>query len=79
MAGGFTFGSRTIDMRAGSKFLAELDEALPSAEYDMYSYARLGDWIVGVENTAPPGRTAWWALSSYLFEYPGPLQGPIRR
>ncbi len=60
MAGGLTFGSRTIDMRAGSKFLAELDEALPVAEYDMYSYARLGDWIVGVENTAPPGRTAWW-------------------
>lgn len=60
MAGGPTFDSRTIDMRAGSRFLAELDEALPTAEYDLYSYARLGDWIVGIQNTAPPGRTAWW-------------------
>ena len=60
MAGGPTFDSRTIDMRAGSSFLAELDEALPLAEYEMYAYARLGDWIVGVRNTAPPGRTAWW-------------------
>ena len=60
MAGGPTFDSRTIDMRAGSEFLAGLDEALVLADYDMYSYARLGDWIVGVQNTAPPGRTAWW-------------------
>ncbi len=60
MAGGPTFDSRTIDMRPGSRFLTELDKALPVAEYDMYSYARLGDWIVGVQNTAPPGRTAWW-------------------
>ena len=60
MAGGPTLDSRTFDMRAGSRFLAELDDALPGAEYELYSYARLGDWIVGVRNTAPPGRTAWW-------------------
>ncbi len=60
MAGGPTFDSRTLDMRIGSRFLAELDEALSLADYDLYTYARLGDWIVGVENTAPPGLTAWW-------------------
>ncbi len=60
MAGMPTFDDRTIDMRSGSEFLAELDAALPDADYTMYNYTRLGDWIVGVENAAPPGQTAWW-------------------
>ena len=55
-----TLDDRTVDMRAGSVFLAELDDALPDAGYTIYSYTRLGDWIVGAENAAPPGRTAWW-------------------
>lgn len=60
MAGVPTFDRRTIDMRAGSAFLASLDDALPDAAYTMYSYTRLGDWIVGAENAAPAGQTAWW-------------------
>jgi hypothetical protein len=55
-----TLDDRTIDMRTGSEFLAELDDALPDADYTMYNYTRLGDWIVGAENAAPPGQTAWW-------------------
>lgn len=60
MAGMPTLDDRTMDMRAGSTFLAELDDALPDADFTMYNYTRLGDWIVGAENAAPPGRTAWW-------------------
>lgn len=60
MAGMPTLDDRAVDMRAGSEFLAELDEALPDADYTMYSYTRLGDWIVGPENAAPPGRDPWW-------------------
>ncbi len=60
MAGMPSFDDRTVDMRSGSEFLAELDDALPDADYVMYNYTRLGDWIVGAENAAPPGQTAWW-------------------
>lgn len=60
IAGWPTFDERTLDMRAGSEFLTDLDNALPDADYTMYNYTRLGDWIVGAENAAPPGRTAWW-------------------
>ena len=60
MAGMPTFDGRTIDMRRGSEFLAELDDALQDADYTMYNYTRLGDWVVGAENAAPPGQTAWW-------------------
>ncbi len=60
MAGMPTLDDRTVDMRAGSEFLAQLDDALPGAEYTMYNYTRLDDWIVGAENAAPPGQTAWW-------------------
>ncbi len=55
-----TLDRRAKDMRAGSPFLAELDEALAEADYELYTYTRLGDWIVGEENAAPPGETPWW-------------------
>lgn len=58
-----TLDQRTIDMRADSDFLAALNEALADADYELFCYTRLGDWIVGVENAAPPGRTAWWVPS----------------
>ena len=72
-----TLDQRAVDMRADSEFLAELDEALPEAEYELYSYARLGDWIVGVENAAPPGLTAWWVPSPPLsFAHLGAANDP---
>jgi len=58
-----TLDQRTIDMRADSDFLAALNEALADADYELFCYTRLGDWIVGVENAAPPGQTAWWVPS----------------
>ena len=58
-----TLDQRTIDMRADSDFLAALNEAFADADYELFCYTRLGDWIVGVENAAPPGQTAWWVPS----------------
>ncbi len=77
MAGIPTLDDRTVDMRAGSVFLAELDDALQDADYTMYNYARLGDWVVGAENAAPPGRTAWWVPTPPLsFSHLGALNDP---
>lgn len=55
-----TFDRRRIDMRSGSDLLQRLDAALPAARYTVYPYVRLGDFIVGAANAAPPGSTAWW-------------------
>ncbi len=53
-----TIEDRVVDMRADSAFLCTLDEAEQC--YEVLPYCRLHDWIVGEENAAPPGRTAWW-------------------
>jgi pimeloyl-ACP methyl ester carboxylesterase len=58
-----TLDRRAADMRCGSEFLAGLDEQLATAPYELYTYARLGDMIVGVENAAPPGEDPWWVAN----------------
>ncbi len=55
-----TLDDRVVDMRAGSAFLADLDTALPECTYDLFSYVRLGDVIVGQVNAAPAPSSAWW-------------------
>ena len=45
-------------MRPGSPFLAALDAQKP--DYQIIPYVRLDDGVVGEENSAPPGQTAWW-------------------
>jgi hypothetical protein len=50
--------SRVRDMRKGSDFLSHLEGNV--RDFDLIPYARLGDWIVGAENTAPAGMTPWW-------------------
>lgn len=63
MAGIPTFDRLVIDMRAGSAFLAALDEALPGAGYELVPYARLGDAMVGASNSAPAGASPWWVAN----------------
>jgi pimeloyl-ACP methyl ester carboxylesterase len=53
-----SFEPRVTDMRAGSEFLTRLDSA--PRDYTLVPYGRLGDFIVGVQNTAPPGETTRW-------------------
>ncbi len=57
-----------IDMRPGSAFLRRLDAAWPDRRYKVVPYARLGDRIVGIENTAPPGHRPWW-VPNEAFEF----------
>ena len=57
-----TFDQRVIDMRSGSEFLDRLNAA--PRRYELIPYARLGDMVVGEENAAPPGETAWWLAKS---------------
>ncbi|MBX3403729.1 MAG: hypothetical protein KF699_10005 [Phycisphaeraceae bacterium] len=59
-----TLEDRVVDMRAGSAFLCALDEC--EQGFEVLPYCRLGDWIVGCENAAPPGRTAWWVPNQPL-------------
>ena len=55
-----TLDQRKHERRSGSPFLQSLDEDLEASGYELYTYTRLGDLIVGSENTAPPGMTPWW-------------------
>lgn len=53
-------GPLAMDMRAGSGFLKQLDQALDQADYPVFPYVRLGDAIVGASRAAPHGQTPWW-------------------
>ena len=66
----------TRDMRPGSALLGELDEALPSAAYELLCYARLNDVLVGATNTAPPGRHPFWVSGSVMFSHVGSRKDP---
>jgi len=63
-----TFDRLQIDMRAGSDFLAALNDDPTSSDFEIIPYGRLGDTIVGVENVAPPGMQPWW-LPNLPFEF----------
>lgn len=63
LAGIPTADARQIDMRAGSAFLKQLDLQLPEADYELYTYSRLDDLIVGTENAAPLGANPWWVAN----------------
>lgn len=55
------------DMKAGSEFLQRLDAGLAVTEFELVPYTRLDDWVVGPQNTAPPGQTPHW-VSARPFE-----------
>ncbi len=62
-----TLDGRVIDMRHDSDFLARLN-AEPR-DYEIYPYARLGDEVVGEENSAPPGHIAWWLPKTFSLSH----------
>ena len=63
LAGLPTFDKRQRDMRAGSNFLETLNADATSQDFEIVTYARLGDAIVGVANSAMPGKVPWWVPS----------------
>lgn len=60
LAGLPTLDEKQIDMRYGSAFLTNLEDAYESSSYELIPYVRLGDAIVGVENAAPFEDTPYW-------------------
>jgi pimeloyl-ACP methyl ester carboxylesterase len=56
----FAIDSAAIRMRAGSVFLAALDEQLPDLAYELICYTRLHDEFVGATRTAPLGHHPRW-------------------
>ena len=55
-----TTDQRQKDMRKGSDFLEFLNGTQDYEPYVLYSYARLGDTIVGIENVTLDGESVWW-------------------
>ena len=53
-------GGVQADLRRGSQFLRTLSANEDPSSYELYSYVRLGDALVGTANASPPGRQAWW-------------------
>jgi pimeloyl-ACP methyl ester carboxylesterase len=64
----FSPDSLVRDMHADSAFLAGLDEVLPTADYELTCYVRLGDHVVGPQNAAPEGVPLWWVPSDPFTE-----------
>lgn len=54
------FERRASDMRRGSALLALLNEHCPPPDYEIISYARLDDLIVGAANCCPMQGDLWW-------------------
>jgi hypothetical protein len=54
-------------MRPDSGLMTYLAEQARQAEYELYPYVCKGDWIVGEEYAAPPGREPLW-LAGHRFQ-----------
>ena len=52
--------SRAMDMRPGSKLLRDLDGAFTPDAYEIVSYVRLGDGVVGETAARGPDERLWW-------------------
>lgn len=61
-----SFDSKQINMRPGSRFIAELNDAWAAQDYTLFAYVRIGDTVVGQENAAPPGEMPWWVSNKFL-------------
>ena len=63
-------------MRPGSPFVAALNAQTP--DYQIIPYVRLDDGVVGEENSAPPGRNAWWVPNKPLDSAHMSAKGDVR-
>jgi pimeloyl-ACP methyl ester carboxylesterase len=52
------------ELRYHSARLLEIDNS--ARNYPIYPYARLGDMIVGVQNTSPPNEAVWWVYTPWF-------------
>lgn len=56
----FTWTALMRQLAPGSAFIEALNHPETARPYEVIPYARLGDALVGEENTAPPGEIPWW-------------------
>jgi hypothetical protein len=56
-------------MRAGSVFLNQLDEADAGRDYELCCYARTNDEIVGARRSAPEGEAPYWVHGPWHFSH----------
>ncbi|QOV89496.1 lipase family protein [Humisphaera borealis] len=56
----YLFISTQRDMRRGSTFLQQLNDAGHTPDYPIIPYVRLADLTVGEQNAAPPGQIPIW-------------------
>ena len=56
----YLFVSTQRDMRRGSSFLQQLNDAGHQPDYPIIPYVRLADITIGEQNAAPPGQTPIW-------------------
>jgi hypothetical protein len=59
-------GLAPFELRRGSAFLKALGERERPAEYELVTYVRLGDWVVGPANAAPAGTGVHWVSTPPL-------------
>ena len=52
------------DLKPGSVFMNKLNRT--PMPYPIYCYVCLGDTVIGQNNAAPPGETAWWVPDAPL-------------
>jgi hypothetical protein len=69
-----TLDARVRDMREGSPFLLRLNSeesttAPAQQRYELYTYVRLEDGVVGEQHAAPPGVTPWWVPSGFTLSH----------
>jgi hypothetical protein len=56
-------------LKPGSKILRDMDHDQAHLPYPIYCYARLNDWVVGAENTAPIGLYPFWVPGPPLISH----------
>lgn len=78
----------SAQLRPGSDVMRRLDDAFPARSYELTCLALRRDWLVGEENTAPPGHDSHWldpvgfvprTLSHFASIYDRRLQVEIAR
>jgi pimeloyl-ACP methyl ester carboxylesterase len=77
MAEWLRLDSAAADMRAGSPFLAALDERWEGRGYELVSYAQMRDLICGGTRCAPPGTVPIWTSGTVFFSHLDLADNPV--
>lgn len=79
LAARITVDAQSRDMRPGSRFLADLDQAMSTANYELICYARTRDVMVGATNCAPAGAVPHWLHGPLVLSHSTMWMNPLIR